>query len=448
MSPANRRNISLGWLALAWVAFAVLPWHGDDAGLLAFDWIRSWPAGMGGSALGQALATGHVWLLPLAIPILIAAFPLNAPRLDRKEGGQLLLCGLAALFWLAVIALSIDLRGWTWSLPQTLFGALPRRNPGFGIGAFTYGFAALMLVCRGLAARGACRGDFFTAGLLGTVFAVVGLFVIYPLLCMGISAFQTPRGAFAPELFWERLANPRIWAPGGVVLNTLLLGIASATSSTLLALAFALVTDRTAFAGRRLLRFLSILPIIAPPFVVGLSLILLMGRNGAINKGLEWAFGFEGGRWIYGFPGVWFAQTLSFTPVAYLILVGVIQGISPAFEEAAQTLRASPSRVFRTVTLPLALPGIANAFLIGFIESLADFGNPLLLGGDYQVLATSIYFAIVGARQDRGVAAVLGLILLAIMMVVFVKSLPTVTPFSRPIPTPLGGEEWAYPRSA
>ncbi|MBI1773844.1 MAG: iron ABC transporter permease [Proteobacteria bacterium] len=419
MSPANRRVAGLGWLALAWIAFVLLPWQSDDAGFFDFDWVRTWPTGAGGSALGQGMLAGRYWLLPLVLPIALAGIPVRRPRLQRSDGTILAILGLLAIAWLVAVALSIDLRGWTWSLPQSVFGPLPRRNPGLGLGAFVYGYAALMLSCRGLAARGACGGDFFAASMLGTVVTIIALFVVYPLLCMGAGAFQTPRGAFAPEMFFQRLANPRIWAPGGVVLNTLLLGAASASTSTVLALAFALVTDRTLFFARRILRFLSILPIIAPPFVVGLALILLMGRNGVVNKALEWALGFEGGRWIYGFQGVWLAQTLSFTPVAYLVLVGVVQGINPSIEEAAQMLRADPGRVFRTITLPLALPGIANAFLIGFIESLADFGNPLLLGGDFQVLATSIYFAIVGARQDRGIAAVLGLILLAIMMVIF-----------------------------
>jgi iron(III) transport system permease protein len=419
MSRANRRLPGIGWLALACVGLLFLPWNGDDAGIFAFEWLQSWPAGAGGSALGQAVFAGRYWLLPLAIPIALALPTIRRSELSRHDGTVLAALGLIALAWLLLVAVSIGLRGWTWSLPEALFGALPRRNPGLGLGAFAYGLAMLMLVCRGLAARGACGGDFFTTGMLGIVGAVIAIFVLYPLARMGFSAFETPRGAFAPELFWQRLANPRIWKPDGIVVNTLLLGLAAASSSTFLALAFALVTDRTSFVARRLLRFLSILPIIAPPFVVGLALILLMGRNGSINKVLEWAFGFEGGRWIYGFQGVWIAQTLSFTPVAYLILVGVIQGINPALEEAAQTLRADPWRVFRTVTLPLALPGIANAFLIGFIESLADFGNPLLLGGNFQVLATSVYFAIVGARQDRGLAAVLGIILLAIMMIVF-----------------------------
>ncbi len=63
------------------------------------------------------------------------------------------------------------------------------------------------------------------------------------------------------------------------------------------------------------------------------------------------------GRWIYGFSGVWLAQTFAFTPTAFLVLIGVVEGISPTMEEASQTLRASRMRTFSTVTLPLMLPG-------------------------------------------------------------------------------------------
>ena len=82
------------------------------------------------------------------------------------------------------------------------------------------------------------------------------------------------------------------------------------------------------------------------------------------------------------------AQLLAFTPIAFLVLIGVVQGISPSLEEAAQTLRASRWTTFRTVTLPLMRPGLANAFLLGFVESIADFGNPLVLGGNFEVLST------------------------------------------------------------
>src|SRR6185436_20750997 len=118
-------------------------------------------------------------------------------------------------------------------------------------------------------------------------------------------------------------------------------------------------------------------------------------------------------------PGVLIAQLLAFAPIAFLVLIGVVQGISPSLEEAAQTLRASRWTTFRTVTWPLLRPGIANAFLLGFVESMADFGNPLVLSGNYELLSIQIFFAVVGASHDQGRAAVLALVLLAFTLGAF-----------------------------
>jgi iron(III) transport system permease protein len=98
---------------------------------------------------------------------------------------------------------------------------------------------------------------------------------------------------------------------------------------------------------------------------------------------------------------------------------GVVQGISPSLEEAAQTLRASRLDTFKSVTLPLLKPGLTNAFLVGFIESIADFGNPIVVGGDFSVLSTEIFFAIVGSQLDPGLAAGLALILTTFALAVF-----------------------------
>ena len=130
-------------------------------------------------------------------------------------------------------------------------------------------------------------------------------------------------------------------------------------------------------------------------------------------------FGIAPTRWFYGLFGIWLAQLFAFTPIAYMIVRGVVSGIGPSLEEAAQTLRASRLRTFTTVTLPLMKPGLANAFLVGFIESIADFGNPVVVGGSYAVLSTDIFFAIVGAQYDAGRAASLALILTAFALAVF-----------------------------
>src|SRR6185295_72206 len=205
----------------------------------------------------------------------------------------------------------------------------------------------------------------------------------------------------------------------GVGWNTLVLAILTGTTTTALGLAFALVVTRTGFKAKRLLRVLTVLPIITPPFVIGLGLILIFGRSGLVNQFLESALAIPPSRWIYGLPGVWLAQTFAFTPVAFLVLIGVVEGVSPSLEEASQTLRANRWQTFSRVSLPLMLPGLANAFLVGFIESIADFGNPIVLGGNFGVLSTETFFSIVGAQLDQGRAAALGVLLLALALGAF-----------------------------
>src|SRR3954467_10153438 len=178
----------------------------------------------------------------------------------------------------------------------------------------------------------------------------------------------------------------------------------------------ALVVQRGGNRYAGLLKLMSILPIITPPFVIALALVVLFGRTGLVTGWLSALFGISRSRWIYGLPGVTLAQLLTFTPVAFMLLYGALGAISPALEEAAQTLRASRARVFRTVTWPLLRPALANAFLLGFVESLADFANPIVLAGNFEVLSTKIFFAIAGAQHDPGRAAVLAIVLLALTL--------------------------------
>jgi len=150
-----------------------------------------------------------------------------------------------------------------------------------------------------------------------------------------------------------------------------------------------------------------------------LALILLFGRSGVVTQFVADVFEIEPGRWLYGLPGVLFAQVLSFTPISFLVLIGVVEGVSPSMEEASQTLRADRWNTFVHVSLPLMRPGLANAFLLSFIESMADFGNPMVLGGEFEVLSTEIFFAIVGAQNDQGYAAVLAILLLSFTLSAF-----------------------------
>jgi iron(III) transport system permease protein len=298
-----------------------------------------------------------------------------------------------------------------------------------GVGAFLTSSGLLFILTTGISGLGHGRGDAFITGLVGAIVALVAVFVFYPMFFVLIRAFELRGGAGLGILeFFPRFFSADIWSATcltgqaycGAAINSLLLGLATATGTTFMGLAFALIFTRTSFKAKRALRILTILPIITPPFVIGLALILLFGRSGTITEFFSYLFDWEKTRWLYGFWGVWLAQMLSFTPIAFLVLIGVVEGVSPSMEEASQTLDASRWQTFRFISLPLMRPGLANAFLLGFIESLADFGNPLVLGGNFNVLSTEIYFAIVGTVADPAKAAILSLVLLSLTLTAFV----------------------------
>ena len=121
---------------------------------------------------------------------------------------------------------------------------------------------------------------------------------------------------------------------------------------------------------------------------------------------------------VYGFWGIVIVQTMTFFPVCYLMLRGLLKNIDPSLEEAARDMGASRWKVFTSVTLPLMLPGLGNAFLVSFIESIADFANPMIIGGSYDTLATTIYLQITGAYDKIGAAA-MAVVLLSITFIMF-----------------------------
>jgi iron(III) transport system permease protein len=409
------------WTAVGLAGFCLLPWYGIDRNFFAFRWIaEGYPfAGKSAPALFHILAGRSLWLAPLGILLLAPFLVLRRRRQEPLFGAVLIAGGLAGLAWLAAQGFAIGLRGWQFGFLDAAFGELAARQVAMGWGALLVAASFLMLAMLGLAARGAAGGDAFVVSSIGVVAATVLLFVFLPIFGMFASALSG-QGGLSPDAFLGRIFGARMWSLAclygggrcGVASNSLFLAVVVGFVTTLLGLVFALLSTRTHTRFRTALRAMTVLPVITPPFVIGLAIILLFGLSGAVTQLLAYLFGIEPSRWIYGFPGLLMAQTLAFTPIAFLVLVGVVEGVSPSMEEAAQTLRASPWQTFRTVSLPLMRPGLANAFLLGFIESMADFGNPLVLGGNFDVLSTDIFFAIVGAQNDPAQAAVLAIVLL------------------------------------
>lgn len=250
--------------------------------------------------------------------------------------------------------------------------------------------------------------------LLTTIIFLIitlSIFIIYPLYSVLKVSFIENQG-FSMNAYLKVLRDIDFRK---TFLNTLLLGTTVGILATLIGFIFAYADAYMRSHFKRLFKIVSILPVISPPFVLALSAIMLFGQFGLVTRQLLGITNFN----IYGFKGVVMVQTMTFFPVAYLLLIGLLNRIDPSLEEAARNMGASRWKTFRTVTLPLMLPGLANAFLLTFIEVVADFSNPMVIGGNFSTLATKIYMQAIGNYDMAGGAAI-AVVLLCLSILLFV----------------------------
>ena len=198
--------------------------------------------------------------------------------------------------------------------------------------------------------------------------------------------------------------------------NTMRLALVVGFTSTVVGFLFAYTKQCVKSPFKKLYSMIEILPIISPPFVLAFSAITLLGRRGLITYSLLGIKNFN----IYGYTGLVVVQTLVFFPIAAMTLDGLLENFDVSMEEAARNLGASRFRVFFTVQIPMLASGLANVFLLSFIESATDFSNPMILGGGYKTLASQIYIQAIGNyNQSAGtaIAAVLLLVTVAVFIV-------------------------------
>jgi len=440
--PAARTHLTLlAWGSAACLGALLLPWArtGRELGVFA-------PGTSGLELLGRD------WAITLVVVAAALAASLGVAPLQLYQRGRLALV-LGVIGALATI----------WALRAT---AAP-----IGPGAVVAILGFLTLIGAGLTLGGFIRADVFIGVCIVWAAAFVLMFVLLPLFAV-LQASVYVKGRFTLDVVREVVGSPNyllinnpttpqnegqtalmagavltaviaagalaitrklrptiLWTAigglGGTVLVTLYLGIGAVRNSILLALVvsgvatglgflFALLAERSRLPTRRLFGPVSILPIITPPFVLGLAIIYLFGRRGFITHqllGLNTAV-------FFGPLGVAMAQVLAYTPIAFLILQGMVRALDVAMEEAAETLGANRWHILRTVIWPLARPGVANAFLLVAIESLADFGNPIVVGGGAPYLATEVFYALTGGTGEHG-AAVFGVTLLAMTLAIF-----------------------------
>ncbi len=414
------------WTVLGALAYLALPWYA----IQDTSWYQAIPqvfgSAEGANGVMQAATQGRGWLFIGLAGLALCSVGAMLPT-GRAQGRWLLAGGLTGGLGLLISGFTIGARGWRFEALNSIWGELAVHQFGIGAGGIVALAALVLLTAFGLARLGFFRGDLFVSGAVLGCSVLMALFIAYPVGKALAGAFFDEDGQWSVMAFVSRVFIERIWGVGcvtgglrcGVAWNTLALALLAATGTVILGTLMALMAERGHPRWQGPLRVLALLPIITPPFVVGLGLILLFGRAGVVNQALETWFGVEPTRWFYGMKGVLVAQLFAFTPIAFMIMRGVVQGIAPSLEEAAQMLRADRRRAFFTITLPLMKPGLANAFLVGFIESMADFGNPVVVGGDFSVLSTEIFFAIVGAQNDPGRAASLAWILTIFALGVF-----------------------------
>lgn len=226
--------------------------------------------------------------------------------------------------------------------------------------------------------------------------------IAFPLICV----ILTPKASD-----FVQVAQSSVWKTA--TLNTLYECLCSTFLAVLIGYiyAYAVVNGNIPFA-----KFFSLIPLIhliTPPFVGGLSFILLLGKNGFITSkvlGLDIS--------LYGFWGLLIAQTLCFFPVSYLMCSQTLRAIDDNLEQAAQSLGAGKLRTFFQLILPLSMPGITSSALFIAVSVMSDFGNPMLVAGRFRVLAVEIYTQLTG-WVNGGFSAVLGLFLVIPSVILF-----------------------------
>lgn len=232
--------------------------------------------------------------------------------------------------------------------------------------------------------------------LAALIVCALAVFVVYPAL----RVLATPDWADARSVFTRTRTLRAAW-------HSIVMALLSTASSTLVGFAFAFVATRRDMPWRPAFRILGLLPLFAPPFMVAFAYILMFGRQGLLTNHL---LGLQPN--IFGWPGLWLSQTVAFFPLAASIIQGVLEGVHPNAEQAALTLGATETAALRTVLLPLAWPGIVGAMLVVAITVLADFGNAVVIAGNYPLLATEAWSMMDGMGDLQGAAVVVSILLL------------------------------------
>ena len=234
--------------------------------------------------------------------------------------------------------------------------------------------------------------DFWTIVTIG-ILAVFALFLIYPLISLFVDGFlEEGTGAFTMANFTKFFGKKFYYRS---LLNSLKLTVCVTICSLLIGVPLAYIMSFFKIRGKSIIEILIIISMMSPNFIGAYSWILLLGRSGVVTQFLSNTFGIKMPS-IYGFGGMLLVFTLKLYPFIYMYVSGALKKVDVAVCEAAESLGCNAIRKVFTVVMPLVTPtAIASALLV-FMNCMADFGTPALIGEGYDVLPTKIYIEFVG----------------------------------------------------
>ena len=254
--------------------------------------------------------------------------------------------------------------------------------------------------------------DFLNANLVhilaAFLFLLLAFFLLYPIVAVLVKSIRGPSG-FTLQYYKAFFAKNYYYRS---LFNTLLLGAINTFVCLVIGFCLAYMTTRGPYLLRKPLKVISLVPLIAPPYLFALSLIILFGRNGLVTRLFDIHFP------LYGFVGVAVSQTLAFIPLAFMMLESTLMSLNPNLEESAYDMGASEATILRTITIPLMAPGLLKAALLIFVMTIAEFGNAAILAGRTPFLAPDTYTMITG-ESDFNMGSVLSVVLIAPCIVIF-----------------------------
>ena len=245
------------------------------------------------------------------------------------------------------------------------------------------------------------------------------MFLIFPLFQILKTSFGTEEtifeagsSSFSLNNYLEYFSKARIRRS---LYNSLYVSIITTVITVIMAFLVAYAITRTTIRGKTFYKAVSSIPLMAPSAIQALALLSLFGRNGLITN-------LVGGKWdIYGPTGIIISEIFYCFPYALIIMITTLSAIDTRLNEAAESLGAGPLKVFWKITIPSARFGLFSSAALAFNLTITDFGNPIVIGGDYNVLATEIYLQVNGfQRFDLG--ATISIILLIPAVLAFVMN--------------------------